>query len=660
KFEQNAEEKVRLMAMIARIYTFYTEFYNVDSGFYYAQEAIDLQQQIISSKKSNLAPEQLEQLFRLKEIVAGLLHSLGNYSRSLQLRLENLEMAEEGAENTYVAWAINNLVEDYSSMKDFESVLKYALKARDLISTIGATQINVNALSLDNLADIADAYLHLDQLDSALVYAKKMGDFIKEQETEVDPEWFRYLMSNTHLLLADIYAQKGENQTAKNYYQQVIDKSPSFGGQTVAEAKKGMSEIMNREGKIREATRLAREAIEYFQENRIDIQSWGENSELYVAEISPLLANLYHQAGKVDSAYHYLELTTRLRDSLYNADRIRQFETLTFNEASRQQRLEQARIDARQEFQNKIKLYGLLTGLAGVILVSILLYRNNRQKQKANALLRTQKLELENTVNELRITQRQLIQSEKMASLGELTAGIAHEIQNPLNFVNNFSDVSRELLDELTDELEKGNREDIHSISKDLKNNLSKISAHGHRASSIVQSMLLHSRGTAGIKELTDVNALCDEYLRLAFHGMRARDKSFSADFKTDFDPKLDKINLVPQEFSRVLLNLINNAFYATQEKAKKNINGYEPMVILQTQKHENRAEIRIEDNGQGVSEELKEKIFQPFFTTKPAGQGTGLGLSLSYDIIKAQGGTLEMESEAGKGTSMIISIPLD
>jgi len=272
--------------------------------------------------------------------------------------------------------------------------------------------------------------------------------------------------------------------------------------------------------------------------------------------------------------------------------------------------------------------------------------------------------EIEKAYEELKATQTQLIQSEKMASLGELTAGIAHEIQNPLNFVNNFSEVNSELAEELEVEIKKGNIEEVISILKDIKDNESKIGEHGKRAESIVKGMLLHSRGSSGQKEPTDINALADEYLRLSYHGFRAKDKDFNAEYKFEADKSLPKINVVPQDIGRVLLNLINNAFHAVSEKSKLQASGFKPQVVVSTSSSPlpegvNRGvKITVSDNGPGIPDSIKEKIFQPFFTTKPTGQGTGLGLSLSYDIIKAHGGELKVESSEGKGTEFILTLP--
>ncbi len=270
--------------------------------------------------------------------------------------------------------------------------------------------------------------------------------------------------------------------------------------------------------------------------------------------------------------------------------------------------------------------------------------------------------ELKQSLEDLKLSQSQLIQSEKMASLGELTAGIAHEIQNPLNFVNNFSEVSTELIDEMNAEIDKGNLGDAKEIANDLKQNLEKINHHGKRAGDIVKGMLQHSRSSSATKEPTNINKLADEYLRLAYHGLRAKDKSFNATMKTDFDETIGNINIIPQDIGRVILNLITNAFYATNEKQKQNIPGYEPTVTVSTSLSfgEGRGEVKIKvaDNGNGIPQKILDKIFQPFFTTKPTGQGTGLGLSLSYDIVKAHGGELKVETQDGDGTTFIIILP--
>jgi signal transduction histidine kinase len=306
-------------------------------------------------------------------------------------------------------------------------------------------------------------------------------------------------------------------------------------------------------------------------------------------------------------------------------------------------------------------------------LIALLLYtlikrrtktlQQEKVKLEEKVVLRTLQLEhkssqLEHSLENLKTTQAQLIQSEKMASLGELTAGIAHEIQNPLNFVNNFSEVSLELADELKKEATEGNRQEVIAIAGDIAGNLQKVVDHGKRADAIVKGMLQHSRVSAGKKEPTDINALADEYLRLSYHGLRAKDKDFNANFKTDFDESIDPIDVVPQDIGRVLLNLYNNAFYAVNEK-KRQLNGvFEPTVLVSTKRVGDKVEIKVKDNGNGIPQKVVDKIYQPFFTTKPTGQGTGLGLSLSYDIVKAHGGEIKVETREGEYTEFKMVLP--
>lgn len=279
------------------------------------------------------------------------------------------------------------------------------------------------------------------------------------------------------------------------------------------------------------------------------------------------------------------------------------------------------------------------------------------------AELTAQKETLEKALADLKAAQTQLVHSEKMASLGELTAGIAHEIQNPLNFVNNFSELSLELAQELKEEIEKPDRDLglIVDLATDLAQNQEKINFHGKRAANIVTAMLQHSRSGSGKKEPTDLNLLADEYLRLSYHGLRAKDKSFNAKMHTEFDPQIGKIEAVPQDLGRVLLNLINNAFYAVSQRKNQAPEGYEPTVtVITRQLNPKTVEIRIADNGIGIPDSIKEKMFQPFFTTKPTGQGTGLGLSLAFDIVtKGHGGKMQVESTEGEGTTFVIYLPV-
>ncbi len=304
--------------------------------------------------------------------------------------------------------------------------------------------------------------------------------------------------------------------------------------------------------------------------------------------------------------------------------------------------------------------WDLLQRAASVFSLAYSRFKDLTQARFDLQRLKEEKQRAETALSELQTTQKQLIQSEKMASLGELTAGIAHEIQNPLNFVNNFSEVSKELLGEMKEAIEKGDAEEAKEIMNDVIQNLEKINHHGKRADGIVKGMLQHSRSSSNQKEATVINALADEYFRLAYHGLRAKDKSFNATMKTDFDETIDSINIIPQDIGRVILNLITNAFYVVVEKKKQQPEGYEPTVSLSTKKINGKVEIKVADNGNGIPQKILDKIFQPFFTTKPTGQGTGLGLSLSYDIIKAHGGELKVETKESEGSEFIISLPVN
>jgi signal transduction histidine kinase len=375
------------------------------------------------------------------------------------------------------------------------------------------------------------------------------------------------------------------------------------------------------------------------------------------------LYQLYKENSQHDSAYMYLQLHQSLGDSLAEKEKkqIHSSQNIAFNKQIEQQNLESKRL----KNANTNRTYAFVTGIAILLLIAFLLLRNNRSRRKANSLLQKQNAEIEEqktkvetTLAELKLTQAQLIQSEKMASLGELTAGIAHEIQNPLNFINNFSEINNEMLDEAHQEMDKGNSEEVKNILRDIKGNSEKINHHGKRADAIVKGMLQHSQSSKGQKEPTDINTLADEYLRLAFHGLRAKDKSFNVTIKTDFDKSIENINIIPQDIGRVILNLISNSFYAVDEKKKTGLVNYEPTVSMTTKKIEGKVQIEIGDNGNGISQNIVDKIFQPFFTTKPTGQGTGLGLSLAYDIIKAHGGELKVETTEGQRALFIIQLP--
>ena len=382
------------------------------------------------------------------------------------------------------------------------------------------------------------------------------------------------------------------------------------------------------------------------------------NGKLLAKTLAPakLLAQLY--TGKnADSALKYTTTYYAIRDSLYSINKMERVQSIAFAEQQRQQEL----ANQKTAYQTTLRLYLMAAVTVFLLALAVVFWRNSRRNKKANLTLQNQKTQIEFTLKELKQTQNQLIQSEKMASLGELTAGIAHEIQNPLNFVNNFSEVSVELLTELKEEAEAGNTEDVIAIANDLTQNLQKINHHGKRADSIVKGMLEHSRTNAGEKQPTDMNVLCDEFLKLSFHGLRAKDKSFNAELVTHFDPNLPKANVSQQDMGRVMLNLFNNAFYAVNQKKKTAGDDYKPEVTVTTFAPPSGGwGATVRDNGNGIPDAIKDKIMQPFFTTKPTGEGTGLGLSLSYDIVvKGHGGKIDVNTKEGEFTEFIITLPL-
>jgi len=481
-------------------------------------------------------------------------------------------------------------------------------------------------------AEIANTYLLMDQLDSALVYINKA---IVQNELFNGTKWnFPY-----YLLAKVQYMQGKYKQSLENFRLAIpLAKGNELQHQhDTLQIYSGMSTLFRKIGII--------DSTIYY--GQMVVQSHNPDQEKkHLLEALTNLGDAYKIRGEKDSAIKYIELSHALKDSMFNIQKDREVQNISFTQSLREKEI----VADQLKLKSKVQLYSFLAGIIGLVLVAGILWRNKGREQKAK-----NKIELAYT--ELKSTQSQMIQREKLASLGELTAGIAHEIQNPLNFVNNFSDVNRELADELAQEIDKGNYGDAKEIAKDIKHNEEKINHHGKRADTIVKGMLQHSRTSSGQKEPTDINALADEYLRLAYHGLRAKDKSFNATIKTDFDESIGNVNIIPQDIGRVVLNLINNAFYAVDEKKKQNQNGYEPIVSVSTKKNNGKVEISIKDNGNGIQQKVLDKIFQPFFTTKPTGQGTGLGLSLSYEIVKAHGGDIKVITAENEGTEFIIQL---
>ena len=627
QYQTTDTSRIKVLSAIANDYAFKVDYYNGDSALAYAQQAMILQQKVITSGEYKTWGNSY--LLWSREVLATVLHSLGDYPKSLQLRLENLQLTENGNDKLALALALKSIGHEYFAMKDDQNALHYAIKSDSVFSLLKDSEDQDLYNRLFNKITVAESYSRLKKTDSALYYLDQMPALINRTS-------FNFFNLHVNKLRADIYAVRGNKDSAFYFYRIAFDFAQNT-DDAVADPAIGLSKLFQKDNRIDSALYYARIALDYYKSHSVIISTWGDNSSFYIADLYPLLANLYKSSNQLDSAYRYLDLSVALKDSLYNSDKLKQFQSLTFNETSRKQQLEQQAIVAKRQYDTKIKMFGLIAGMAAILIIAFVLYGNNKQKQRANTLLQFQKHEIETTLAELKTTQKQLIQSEKMASLGELTAGIAHEIQNPLNFVNNFSEVNKEILEELKVERLKPNTERDESLQNDLIDdvieNSEKINHHGKRADAIVKGMLQHSRSSSSTKEPTNINKLADEYLRLAYHGLRAKDKSFNATLKTDFDDSIENINIIPQDIGRVILNLITNAFYVVNEKALSavltpTVAKYEPTVSVSTKKINNKVEIKIADNGNGIPAKVLDKIFQPFFTTKPTGQGTGLGLS--------------------------------
>jgi two-component system NtrC family sensor kinase len=534
---------------------------------------------------------------------------LGNFEKALDYLFQSLHIFREDENRLFQSYPINVIGSIYFENGDYIKALEYFDEG------LAIRQASLDKLgeagSLDN---IGFTHFKLGNYTQAISYCKQslvIAESTQDERTQ----------SNALLHLAEIYKQTGDIEKATKFSNRSLEFKKAIGDRRrevemllfLADLYKSVDhnkvlEVLSNALKIAEETKM----LDLFSRTHFHLSGY------------------YKQDGNYEEAVKHLEAHINLEKE-FNKNAIGQ-KILTLEITHK---VEETRKEADAAKQK------------------------NEELTRLNKEIEDQRKKLENALANLKATQAQLIQSEKMASLGELTTGIAHEIQNPLNFVNNFSEVNKELLNEMNDELNKGNINEAKAIAKDVINNEEKILHHGKRADAIVKGMLQHSRASTGKKEPTDINAVADEYLRLSYHGMRAKDKSFNADFKTDFDENIGKISIIPQDIGRVLINLFNNAFYAMNEKAKLSANSYQPTAKVTTRRLNDKIEIRVEDNGMGIPQKVVDKIFQPFFTTKPTGQGTGLGLSLSYDIIKAHGGEIKVETKDGEGSEFIIRLPI-
>ncbi len=577
----------------------------------------------------------------------------GDNAAALDYFFKALPLAEKVNDKRRISSLYFDIAGVYGSLRNRQEELKYTLMGGKNLPDPSSPMYDYMLVQYQR--NRAGIFLRIDQLDSAVYYGR-VFTATSERVSGINYR-FQAAMFN-----ANLNWKLGKNDLAEEYFNKA---------NTLSDSIKIVARKMNfysRNVPFLLSNNLIQEAKIKTQKAWVIAQK-NSNPNLKL-QAATLKRQLFDKLNQTDSAYYYLKAENEARDSIFNQSNQNIIQALAFKEQMRSIEEE----GKRAAYQTQLKQYALLGGLGVFVIVALLLYKNNLNRKKANKLLQkqkdeveTQKQKAEGALADLKSTQSQLIQSEKMASLGELTAGIAHEIQNPLNFVNNFSEVNTELIKEIQDERRKtqDQRDDKleDGLLQDIIQNQEKINHYGKRASDIVKGMLQHSRSSSGIKEPTDINALADEYFRLAYHGLRAKDKSFNATMKTDFDESIGSINVVPQDIGRVILNLITNAFYVVNERAKLNQPGYEPTVSISTHRSlssgEGRGEvlIKVKDNGNGIPKKILDKIFQPFFTTKPTGQGTGLGLSLSYDIVKAHGGALKVETKEGEGSEFVISI---
>ncbi len=626
---------------------------------YYSEDNLDssliyINQGLLAARKNNRKINEAGLLALKGRAMAG----LHKYVDSFESFKEALKIAEDPA-NENKAWKDNKITFHQNRLNQLGYIHLNIGFHRGFTDTADQSILHFRkALQLgEEVKDtiligfanwgLALNYRSLDKLDSALIFLNKAEQIFRKK-------WVNGYLNMVYLTKADIYWSKGDkNKNLYYVYKSLEELSGQNNTNALSWAYSDLTGYYLQE-------KQKDSSLYYANKNVAVLLSKGEKN---MGGAYLLLSKSYELRNEIDSAYKYQGFALTASDSTYHAEIKNQsaFQKQSFKDQMKVKELEQE----KGSYQSKIRTNILLGSLFTLFVIAFFLYRNNRQKQKANSLIAKQKEKVESTLQELRSTQSQLIQSEKMASLGELTAGIAHEIQNPLNFVNNFSEVNSELIEELEQEVEKGNMLEIKALAKDIRENEQKINHHGKRAEAIVKGMLQHSRRSSGVKEPTDINVLADEYLRLAYHGLRAKDKSFNSTLKTDFDETIGKINIIPQDIGRVILNLITNSFYAVNEKKQQQPEGYEPTVSISTSRSLSSGEgwgevlISVKDNGPGIPQNIVDKIFQPFFTTKPTGSGTGLGLSLAYDIVKTHGGELKVETKEGEGTEFIIQLPV-
>ncbi len=612
---------------------------NFDSAIVYGERGLALARKIKFSRGEIWALTGL----------GGTYMNQGDIPKALQKQLEAQQIAEKTHYIVEEAQSLKEIGFIYNYLKDYPQALTYDLKASQILKNCNSEEV-VDDLKTNVDLNIGANYMLNNQLDSANIFLEKI--YKETMNSYWHPIALRYF--------GELQFRLGNSKAAIEYLRESVKINKKNGDvYSSAQANNTMAGFFDE-------LKQPDSCIYYAKTGLDDGLKIGYKKA--ILEASNLLSKQFEALNDVTHAFYYQKIARSMNDELYGAKKVLELQKTLSDQQQSQSANEIEKIGR----QNQLKQYALLAGLSITLLTGLFLYRNNRLKQKANALLHSQKEEIdvqrnkaENALSDLKAAQSQLVQSEKMASLGQLTAGIAHEIQNPLNFVNNFAEVSAELAQELKEEIAKAElpavrKGSIDDLVADLIQNQQKINFHGKRADSIVKGMLQHSRSAAGVKAPTDLNRLADEYLRLSFQGLRGKDKTFNAALETRWDESLPAVGLVAQDVGRVLVNIFTNAFYSVMKKKKETAGDFQPTVGVVTEKKGNFAEIRIRDNGLGVPLNVVEKIFNPFFTTKPAGEGTGLGLSLSYEIIvKEHGGSLQVESKEGEFAEFIIRLPI-
>jgi signal transduction histidine kinase len=631
KLNTTLDDSTRVQTVLGLSKSYYLA--NPDSAIIFGQQAYSL------AEKYHLPRKQAHALNNMALAYA----TLGDYPKAMQLFYQSLRIAESVHDVYGVTRVANNLGDAYMRQGDYRRALDYVLPAekqwREYIKSHKLSDPGSSTLWPTLMLNIGESYLNLGKIDSADHYL---------QQGHKELNGFNDLLDNVYRDFGEVEIARGHTDKALQYLSDAIRLSKSN------EDSQMLSESYLSKAKLYHNNKQ-QDSAELYAQKALDVATAGKY-EQDVLNAGKRLYNYYEEDHNLPQTYKYFRLATAARDSIYSQERVKQILSLDFEEKQRQQEI----AAAQEQYRASVRMYALIAGLVVVLLLAIIFWRNSNQRKAANLLLQKQKEEIQNTLGELKTTQNQLVQSTKMASLGELTAGIAHEIQNPLNFVNNFSEVNEEMFDDLKEALKNGNTEEALSLANDLQENEKKIRHHGKRADFIVKGMLEHSRTSTGERQVTNINVLADEFLKLSYHGLRAKDKSFNAELVTNFDPSLPKLSVVQQDIGRVLINLFGNAFYAVNQKAKTTGNGYKPTVEVSTAQQNGSILISVKDNGSGIPDGIKDKIMQPFFTTKPTGEGTGLGLSLSYDIVvKGHGGKISMESKENEGSEFTVTLPV-